>query len=134
MPQKNSEAMLIRILYIGVGGFLGSILRYLVSKGINNLFPFAFLPYGTIAVNIIGSFILTFLMTATYIRYQLPLEIVCFFATGFLGAFTTFSTFSYETLKLFSESHIRALIYFGVMIFLGIFFAYLGFLTARIKL
>lgn len=126
--------MLVRILYIGFGGFLGSILRYLISKGINNFFPFAFLPYGTIIVNIAGAFLLTYLMTATYVRYQLPLEVFCFFATGFLGAFTTFSTFSYETLKLFSESHIRAIIYFVIMLFLGIVSAYLGFLAGRIKL
>ena len=125
---------MIKILYIGLGGFFGSIFRFLISKIINNFFPFGFIPYGTIVVNTFGSFILAFIMTATFIKYQIKSEYFCFLATGFLGAFTTFSTFTYESLKLFSESQIRGLIYFVVMIFLGIIAAYTGFLIARIKL
>ena len=126
--------MLLRIIYIGIGGFLGSIFRFLLSRAVNNMFPFAFLPYGTIVVNVIGSFLLSYIMTATYIRYQIRLEFFCFFSTGFLGAFTTFSTFGYETLKLFSESHIRGILYLFVMILFGLTAAYLGFVTARIKI
>ena len=125
---------MIKLLYIGFGGFFGAIFRFLTSKFVNNLFPFAFVPYGTIIVNIIGSFLLAFIMTATYIRFQIKPEIFCFVATGFMGSFTTFSTFSYESLKLFSESVLRGIVYLAAMIILGLLAAYFGFLVARIKL
>ncbi len=132
--KKIEVIILLKILFIGLGGFLGSVSRYLVSKTINNWFPFAFVPLGTIIVNLLGSFVLAYFMTATYIRYQLKPEYFCFIATGFLGAFTTFSTFTYEGLKLFSESNIRGLLYITVMFLGGLIAAYLGFLLARIKL
>jgi len=88
------------VLWVGLGGFVGAILRYLVvgwiagwTKGIN-------FPHGTLAANLIGCFIIGLLSHFLESRSVLGVEARLFIFMGVLGAFTTFSTFENETLNL----------------------------------
>lgn len=90
-------------LIAGAGGFIGAAMRYYLS-GIITKGDF---PYGTLLVNIIGSFILGFILFFSfYSGYESP-EIRTFLAIGILGAFTTMSTFSFETLEFFNAHDYR---------------------------
>jgi len=91
----------ITLLYIGIGGFLGAISRFLIASGVQKLFG-GFFPVGTLSVNILGSFIIGIL--ALYFEQIVAPEYRALFITGFLGALTTFSTFSFETTMLLQES------------------------------
>ncbi|XRO75073.1 fluoride efflux transporter CrcB [Methanocaldococcus sp. 28A] len=91
--------MIRELLLIGIGGFFGAIFRYLIS----GIVPVKFgLPTGTLIVNLIGSFILGFLMYSSLLT-SIPSEYKLLIGTGFCGALTTFSTFSYETFALVDE-------------------------------
>ena len=92
-----------RMLIIGAGGFLGAIFRYYVSGWAQTLSHSFHFPYGTLTVNILGSFLLGFLMRYTFIHNTFSPEARLLIFIGFLGAFTTFSTFSTETLNLFID-------------------------------
>ena len=89
---------MIHILYIGIGGFLGSVSRYLISKFLNNVIPS--FPLGTLAVNISGSFLIGFVIYSTVFGKSIPSNLRDLITIGFIGAFTTMSTFSYETFRL----------------------------------
>ena len=84
----------MKILIIGIGGFLGAILRYSISGWIHKLFGSG-MPYGTLAVNILGSFILGFFLFYSEDRQSFSPLWRSFIAVGIMGALTTFSTFSY---------------------------------------
>lgn len=102
-------------ILVGIGGFLGAILRYLVS-GIAS--RFAEFPTGTLVVNVIGSTVLsifTFSSVSDSIMYFLNM--------GLLGSFTTFSTFAYETFKLLEEGESM---YFIMNIVLNILLCLMG--------
>ncbi|NMC59200.1 MAG: fluoride efflux transporter CrcB [Candidatus Methanofastidiosa archaeon] len=86
------------LLLIGLGGFLGAILRYLVSGWVQNGF-FSF-PAGTLSVNVIGSFFLSTILYLSENKGFFSEETRVFLTIGVLGAFTTMSTFSYESFKL----------------------------------
>ncbi|WP_163328628.1 fluoride efflux transporter CrcB [Desulfurobacterium thermolithotrophum] len=87
-------------LYVGIGGFLGAISRFLISGFVQKFFGISF-PVGTLAVNVLGSFLIGFL--AMLFENIIAPEWKAVFITGFLGALTTFSTFSYETVILIQE-------------------------------
>jgi CrcB protein len=83
---------------VGFGGFLGAILRFMVSGYINRVFSNP-IPLGTLGVNILGSFLIGFLFL--YFQHiNISTTLKSLIITGLLGAFTTFSTFSWETLLL----------------------------------
>ncbi|WP_457567913.1 fluoride efflux transporter CrcB [Desulfurobacterium sp.] len=87
-------------LYVGIGGFLGAISRFLIAGFVQKLTGSTF-PFGTLTVNVLGSFIIGIL--AMLFKDVIAPEWKGFFITGFLGALTTFSSFSYETVALFQD-------------------------------
>ena len=87
-------------LIVGIGGFIGAVLRFSVHTAV----PADKFPWGTLAVNIIGSFILGYMFFAYAIDGSLSNEWRAFLGIGVLGAFTTMSTFSVETMSLFQEN------------------------------
>ncbi len=89
------------LLYIGLGGFLGAISRFLIAGAVQKLTG-AFFPVGTLSVNVLGSFIIGF--AALWFEQIVAPEYRALFITGFLGALTTFSTFSYETTMLIEQN------------------------------
>lgn len=87
------------ILLVGAGGFLGAVLRYGITVLLFNAGPRDF-PLATFLINVTGAFALGFFMTFAAERAHLEPEVRLFVATGFLGAYTTFSTFEFETYEL----------------------------------
>jgi CrcB protein len=106
---------MIHILYIGVGGFLGSVSRYLISKFLNNFIPS--FPLGTLAVNVSGSFLIGFVIYSTVFGRSVPSNLRDLITIGFIGAFTTMSTFSYETFRLME---LNELLYMSLNIILNL--------------
>jgi CrcB protein len=86
------------IFLIGAGGFLGAIARYLVSRYLGSFM--ASFPLGTLVVNVSGSFLLGFIMYSIAYGKSIPSDLRDLITIGFIGAFTTMSTFSYETVRL----------------------------------
>lgn len=95
--------MLIKILIVGSGGFIGSILRYLVSGWAYKISDLASFPIGTLVVNILGCLIIGFLGEFSASRTIFSSEVRIFLFIGILGGFTTFSTFGYESVSLLRQ-------------------------------
>ena len=94
------------LLCIGLGGFLGSIARYGMTVGIQHWVGGGRLgdfPVGTLAVNLLGCLVLGFLGHLLSERFEMAAEIRFALTVGFIGAFTTFSTYAYETLAMARE-------------------------------
>jgi CrcB protein len=106
----------VKILYLGIFGGLGCVSRYMVSGWIYTLAGKT-LPYGTLAVNVIGSLLLGLIMEGSLRSTLLSPELRFGLTVGFMGGFTTFSTFSYETVRLLEEGSMVAA---GANIFLNV--------------
>ncbi len=89
------------ILSIGVGGFIGAISRFLLSTGVQKMAGSSF-PFGTLVVNVVGSFLIGFLFL--YFEQNISPNQKALVITGFLGALTTFSTFSLETILMLQQN------------------------------
>ncbi len=92
----------MEFLIVAIGGALGALSRYLTVTTVAKIFGATF-PYGTLLVNTLGSFILVFFVILTIEKLTIDPIWRLFFAVGFLGSFTTFSSFSYETIALFQD-------------------------------
>ena len=121
----------MQLFYIGIFGGLGCIARYLASGWTYQLVG-RHLPYGTLLVNIVGSFLLGLLVASGLRGEFLSPEVRIGLAVGFMGGFTTFSTFSYETLRLLENgSFWQAGINIILNVVLCLVFAFLGVAVAR---
>ena len=122
----------VTYLLIGIGGFLGANARYLVAGWITERLGSAF-PYGTLIINVSGSFILGFFLEFISDRLFDHPNWRLFFAIGFLGAYTTFSTFSFESLALLQEGlYFRALANIGGSVILGLIAVLAGIIINRL--
>ncbi len=120
------------VIFVAIGGALGSVFRYLTGITLQKAVGLSYIPLGTTAVNIIGSFIIGMLLVPHFIS---PAEHShtwrMFLIVGFLGGFTTFSAFSGEIMYfLTQQAYLKAFVHFFVNNFFGITAAYCGFLIA----
>ncbi|MFV9568702.1 fluoride efflux transporter CrcB [Thermoanaerobacter mathranii] len=114
-------------IYMGVGGFFGAVLRYLITIYFTKMHRTVF-PIETFMINILGSFLLSFITNFTMDKYKINTNLRLAITTGFIGAFTTFSTFSMETINLLKAREIYiALNYVILSIIGGLLMSYLGF-------
>jgi len=119
------------ILLVGLGGFAGSICRYLISVYISKYIPSSF-PYGTFIANILGCFIIGLIFGLGIKQSTLSPEWRIFLATGFCGGFTTFSTFAYENVKLLQDGYFSTFLIYSFATFLsGILAVYFGMMLNR---
>lgn len=127
---QDRSFMLQSILMVGLGGFLGSILRYVISLTINANWSTDF-PFGTLFVNLAGSFLIGIIIAAA-LAGDLNKLMRLLLATGFCGGFTTFSSFSYEFFSLLQNGHTGyAFLYAGSSFILGFLFVWLGFMLMK---
>ncbi len=95
------------LLAIAAGGALGAVGRYATANLVGRLLGHGF-PFGTIAVNVVGSLILGALIEFMALKWNVGLELRAFLVIGVLGAFTTFSAFSLDTVVLFERGDLGA--------------------------
>tara|TARA_A100000164_G_scaffold309995_1_gene287508 strand:+ start:107 stop:463 length:357 start_codon:yes stop_codon:yes gene_type:complete len=118
-------------MLVATGGALGAVLRYFLIYICKILFVSSI--YGTIAVNITGSFLIGYFITSNVGNNLSENFIKFFLIIGLLGSFTTFSAFSYEVLDLLnSKKYITSFIYIFISIFICIISAYLGTLLNKL--
>ena len=118
-----------KYFFIAVGGILGAILRFLIKN--IHMYKGNF-PLNTLIINIIGSFILALILTLAFEVMDFDSDIRLGIATGFLGAFTTFSTMIKETVVLINSGYYySAILNLTVSTLLGLVVAYLGIVIAR---
>jgi len=122
--------MVMKILLLAAGGAIGTVSRYAVS-GLTHKFIDGTFPVGTLAVNVLGSLMIG-LLWGTWETANLSSHLRTFLFIGIMGGFTTFSTYSLETLNLFREGEIRmAVINVLANNILGLFMVFAGFFAAR---
>jgi CrcB protein len=122
---------LIKYVMVGIGGFFGAIARFWLGAYIGNRVGTRF-PYGTFVINCSGSFAIGFIITllaerthwSPNLRYLIPI--------GFIGAYTTFSTFEYETLRTFQDGQLIAgMLNIGLSVAVGFLSVWLGVVAGK---
>ncbi|MGE6647699.1 fluoride efflux transporter CrcB [Shewanella colwelliana] len=113
------------LLFVALGGSIGAVFRYLISLFMIQVFGSSF-PFGTLVVNILGSFLMGVIYALGQVSEVSP-ELKALIGVGLLGALTTFSTFSNETLLLIQEGDwLKAFLNIALNLCLCIFMVYLG--------
>ena len=123
--------MLRNILFVALGGAIGSVLRFLLSKWLQGSVVTAF-PVGTLVVNLLGCLMIGVFYGLFDRGALLDANLKLFFTVGICGGFTTFSTFCNESLHLFrSDNILYGALYAGGSVFLGLIAVFLGVHLAK---
>ena len=122
---------MVALFWVGLGGFFGSIARYTISVWAAARWG-ALFPWGTFVINITGSFILGFFMAFAHSRPWLHAQFRLLFAVGFVGAYTTFSTYTYESLSLMMDGRfVLATLYAVGSVAVGLMAVFAGFMLGE---
>lgn len=123
----------LNALLVGIGGFIGSVGRYWVSGWVQTLVSQSWRPVGTLAVNVLGCFLIGLLIGFADFRQLLKPEARLLLVVGVLGGFTTFSAFGYETFALARDREFAAaLVNIGAQVLLGLLAVWAGYTAARL--
>ena len=119
------------LILVGIGGLAGSILRYLITLFFARQAGSTF-PYGTLVVNLTGCFLIGLIFALSEKGDVLSPEWRILLTTGFCGGFTTFSTFSYESIRLMQDGEVLFVsLYVGISVIVGLLATWLGMLIIR---
>jgi len=119
------------MLFVGLGGFLGSASRYLSQQYLLKLLPITF-PIGTFAINMTGCFLIGLIYGLAERGSLETLQWRLFLASGFCGGFTTFSAFSFEILELVKEGqYFQVGLYVSLSVVMGLLATFLGMILTK---
>jgi CrcB protein len=119
------------ILYIALGGGLGSVLRYLTAVAMNKYVSSGF-PYATFVTNILGCLLIGLFFGYLEKHNAISQDLKFFLITGFCGGYTTFSTFSHENVQLLeSNQMLSTFLYIGLSVLLGLMATWFGLFLAK---
>ncbi len=122
-----------KLFLVGVGGFLGSILRYITSGVIFRILGKPYFPYGTLFVNILGCFLIGFFSGLSENKQLFNPETRIFIFVGLLGSFTTFSTFGFEVFSFARDGQIiSSLSNIALHIILGVVSVWFGYSISKL--
>jgi len=121
----------MKFLMIFLGGGLGSLTRFLISKSIGQIIPLSF-PLGTLSINLTGCFVIG-LLSGIFENWIIPENLRLFIFIGFLGGYTTFSSFGLETFKLLQTTEYN-LAFLNIILsnLIGIPLVFFGFILSKI--
>jgi len=123
--------MIKSVLLVALGGGIGSVCRYLLQVAVGRIMPMTF-PTGTLTVNILGCFAIGLLYGLATRMPAFTIEWRLLLITGVCGGFTTFSSFSYEGVRLIAERNfLYFFMYLGGSVLLGLFATWLGILLIK---
>ena len=129
---KFKELFVNYAFLVFIGGGVGATARYWLSGTVYRWANTSF-PYGTITVNVIGCFVIGFLMTSLEERFLATPAMRVFLTIGILGGFTTFSTFSFETIKMIEDSQFQyAIVNIGMTLATCLSGTYVGTIFGRL--
>lgn len=118
------------LIYIGAGGFLGTVLRYGVQLWLEP--ASANFPLAVLMINLAGCFFLGWFFTITPAKWRIPSEWRLLIGTGFTGAFTTFSTFSVDSIQLLQDRQLGlAVSYILLSVVIGLLMSFIGIKTGE---
>ena len=128
------KSRVLLIVLVGVGGFIGAVLRYLISDWVNEIFQTLSVPYGTLTVNITGCLFIGILAGLSENRNLLGPETRALLVVGVFGGFTTFSTFGNETVELLKDGKsIAAFSNVALHVCLGLVAVWVGYSAAELS-
>ena len=120
------------IIFVGIGGMLGSMSRYLAALFLTKAIPSAF-PYGTFGVNVVGCLAIGIIYGLSERFGWFSADLRLFLATGFCGGFTTFSSFAYENIQLLQDKDFLTFAaYSGLSFVLGLLAAFIGLSLTKV--
>ncbi|WGL58624.1 CrcB family protein [Pigmentibacter sp. JX0631] len=118
-------------VYLGLFGLLGVFSRFYIGKIFQKYFNYTF-PFDILTINVLGAFLIGIIYTLPLEKYQLSSELKTGIMIGFLGGFTTFSSYCLDTFKLISAGKIlQAFLYFTVSPVLGLIVTFLGIYVTK---